>query len=108
MNINNNNVKHTTNICNRFIRHADQQPDAVAIYHNGKSISYAELDKLSHSLAMRILDEVNASQFTNSSQIIAIHGKRNANLIVSMIACARANLTFAVLDAAYPDSRNMP
>lgn len=105
MNIKNNDLEHTTNISNRFIWHACQQPDAIAIHHNGKSISYAELDKLSHSLAMHLLAEVNASQSTNSSQIIAIHGKRNANLIVSMIACARANLTFAVLDAAYPDSR---
>lgn len=40
-----------------------------------------------------------------NSQVVAIHGNRNAGLIVAVLSVIRSGLTFAVLDASYPRER---
>lgn len=87
-------------IFNQFLIQARHHPNAIAVRTVNRTFSYAELNILSAHLSAKLLQSNN-----QQSKIIAIYGKRSATLIVSILACARADLTFAVLDSAYPKER---
>lgn len=89
-------------IFNQFLAQARHHPDAIAVRTVNRTFSYAELNILSVHLSARLLQSNN-----QQNKIIAFYGKRSATLIVSILACARAGLTFAVLDSAYPKERIM-
>lgn len=89
-------------IFSQFLIQAHQNPDLIAIRADGKDISYSELDMLSEALALRL---IKYCQIQN--KVIAIYGKRSAALVISILACSRAGLTFAVIDSAYPKERTL-
>lgn len=88
------------NISDAFFEQAKQQPSKVAIYSDDCNITYSELAETSIGLANILLRQV-----TGQSQVVAIYGKRSPRLVLAILACARAHLTFAVLDSAYPLKR---
>ena len=61
--------------------------------------TYAQLERASRNLAVRLLDTPAAND------VVALYSRRSGELVTGMLACLRAGLTFAVLDAAYPAER---
>lgn len=96
-----------TNISDDFVICAKQQPSSIAIKDSHRSLSYSQLEEISQSFANLLLSEVSDGDNHEANTTVAIYGKRSARLIIAMLACARANLTFAVLDSAYPSTRIM-
>ncbi len=86
-------------IFDRFLITCRERPRATAIVHPGGAWTYAQLERASRVLATRLL----AQSSTNG--IVALHAGRSPELVLGMLACLRAGLTFAVLDAAYPSER---
>ncbi|MEO7092934.1 MAG: amino acid adenylation domain-containing protein, partial [Polyangiales bacterium] len=60
---------------------------------------YAQLERATRNLATQLL----ATPATDD--VVALYSRRSGELVVGMLACLRAGLTFAVLDAAYPVER---
>jgi len=86
-------------IFDRFLVACRTCPDAPAIVHDGGTWSYAEVERMTRALAHRL------RVLVAPGDDVALYGKRCGELVVAMLACARAGLTFAVLDAGYPVER---
>lgn len=86
-------------ISDAFVRAARAAPLVPALHGADGSLSYGELEQASRALAWRL------SEALGAHSVVAIHGRRSARMVVAMLACARADMTFAVLDSAYPPSR---
>ena len=93
-------MRHSSKIHDRFVIVARLHPEAVALTSSRDTYTYGELDTLSNALASRLQHMAGGH-----SGPVAIYGKRSGKLIISMLACSRAGLTFAVLDSAYPSVR---
>jgi amino acid adenylation domain-containing protein len=89
----------TARIFDRFLAACAERPDATAIVHPRGSWTYAQLERASRALAGQLL------AMPGDDQVVALYSRRSGELVVAMLACLRAGLTFAVLDAAYPVER---
>src|SRR4051812_43515687 len=83
-------------IFDRFLALCRERPDAKAIVHPGGAWTYDQLERASRALALQLLAE------PAGNDVVALYAKRSPELVLGMLACLRAGLTFAVLDAAYP------
>ena len=88
----------------RFQRHAREQPEAVAVVfaetldHDHVTMSYAELDQLSETMATRLV--------TYDSPIIGVHlNKDGPRLYAAMLAVWKAGKTYLPLDPSLPEDR---
>lgn len=86
-------------ISDLFEQAAQRRPNGVAICEGKQRMTYAELDRASAQLAFSMKKSV------PSQSVIAIHGRRSQHLVVAILACARADMTFALIDSAYPAER---
>ncbi len=86
-------------IFDRFLAACRARPRATAIVHAGGEWTYDQVERASRALAAQLL----AAPAPN--EIVALYSRRAPELVVGMLACLRAGLTFAVLDAAYPRER---
>ncbi|MEO7327131.1 MAG: AMP-binding protein, partial [Minicystis sp.] len=82
-----------------FLAVCRERPGATAVVHAGGAWTYQQLERASRALGARLL----ARPVGNA--IVALYAKRSPELVIGMLACLRAGLTFAVLDAAYPPER---
>ena len=83
-------------IFDRFLAVCRDRPDEPAVVHAGGTWTYAQLERATRTLAVQLLAQ------PADNAVVALHARRCAELPIAMIACLRAGLTFAVLDAAYP------
>ena len=90
----------TGRIHDRFAWIATQKPAEIAISEGQDTWTYAQINTLSLQLAAQIQRRCNGR-----ARPVAIYATRSAKLVISMLACSRAGLTFAVLDSAYPAER---
>ena len=86
-------------IFERFLAACRAHPDATAIVSASGTWTYAEVERATRDLAVQLLAAPAADD------VVALYSRRSGELVVGMIACLRAGLTFAVLDAAYPAER---
>ncbi len=86
-------------IFDRFLAACRARPDATAIVHPRGTWTYAQLERASRGLAAQLLSR------PADDEVVALYSRRSGELVVGMLACLRAGLTFAVLDAAYPVER---
>lgn len=86
-------------IIDRFLTTCRERPRAVAIVHPGGAWTYEQLERASRALATRLLAQ------PSDDGVVALHARRSPELVLGMLACLRAGLAFAVLDAAYPPER---
>jgi amino acid adenylation domain-containing protein len=83
-----------------FLEQARRTPDATALAHAGRAISYAELDERSAALAARL-----RSAGLNPGQLAGICLERSDALVVALLAVLRAGAGYVPLDPAYPPER---
>ncbi|MBG0567780.1 non-ribosomal peptide synthetase [Actinoplanes aureus] len=83
-----------------FERQATRTPTATALVFEDESLTYAELDERAGRLA-RVL----AAHGVRPERFVALVLPRGTELIVSMLAVAKAGAAFMPVDPAYPADR---
>lgn len=86
-----------------FEQQALLNPNQTAIIFKDQSISYYELNKLADKIAKHLLQVEKHS--SNKSKIIVIVLDRNIELIVSILATAKAGLIYLPIDPQLPITR---
>jgi tyrocidine synthetase III len=101
--LNNTNVVYPQNktiidyLCEQF----EKQKDKIAVTTNGKTLSYAGLDKKSTQLADYLLAEMNV----RPNDIVGIMTGRNETLIIGIIAILKVGAAYLPINPEYPESR---
>ncbi|THA54597.1 non-ribosomal peptide synthetase [Streptomyces sp. A1136] len=90
----------TAAVHERFARAAAARPDAVALRHGGRDLTYGELDRASAALAAEL-----ASAGIGPGRVAAVHAERSPALVVAVLAALRAGAAFSLLDRAHPVGR---
>ena len=85
-----------------FEEQVRKSPDATAIVHEGRSLSYFELNQLSNRLAHQLI-----ALGLKPDGCVAICAKRSLNMVVGMLAILKAGGAYVPLDPSYPSMRLM-
>ena len=83
-----------------FSKRAAEQPNAVAVQHDGQTLSYGELETRSNQLALYL-----QMVLPDPGQRIAILVERSLNMIVALLAVMKAGHTYVPMDPAHPEPR---
>lgn len=83
-----------------FDRQVARAPHAIAIIHGTVSLTYAELDTRANRLARYLI-----SAGISTDQIVAIMLDRSPDMIVALLAIAKAGAAYLPLDVDYPAAR---
>lgn len=85
-----------------FARQVRHTPDAPALAHGTTTLTYAELDTYASSLAAEIGRLHPLPDDPAAPASVALYLDPSPEHVVSLLACARLNLTVVPLDPAYP------
>jgi amino acid adenylation domain-containing protein len=88
-----------SDLVTRFERAAAEYPARPAIEYEGRNWSYAQLEAATAALAARLV-----ALGAGSQRIAVIHAERNPLVVLAMMACVRARLTFHVLGENQPEA----
>ncbi|MGW4551930.1 amino acid adenylation domain-containing protein, partial [Streptomyces violaceorubidus] len=84
----------------RFEDQAARTPDAVAVAFGGQELTYAELNARANRLARGLL-----AKGLRPESRVGVLMERSADLVVVLLAVAKAGGVYVPLSTAYPDSR---
>ncbi|WP_326950325.1 amino acid adenylation domain-containing protein [Amycolatopsis sp. NBC_01307] len=84
----------------RFTAEADAHPDTPALVCDGKTVSYAELDRR----ATRLANALHA-RGVRPGQVVGVHSGRSAELVVAVLGILEAGAAYLPLDPAQPAAR---
>lgn len=73
-------------------------PDAIAVSHETRRVTYAELDAMASALAARLAG-------LGRDSVVGLRAKRSVELIAAMLAAGKAGCAYLPLDPAYPPER---
>lgn len=83
-----------------FARQVEARPDAIGVCSPGISLTYAELDALSSSLANFLI-----GQGVGPNEVVPLCFENSPWAVISMLSVVKAGGAFTFLDATYPRSR---
>jgi amino acid adenylation domain-containing protein len=83
-----------------FVAQARRTPDAPAVLHRGRRVTYAELDRLSDAIARRLL-----ALGAGPGRFVGLHLQRSPAMIASVLGVLKAGAAYLALDPAYPHER---
>lgn len=75
-------------------------PDAVAVMHEGRSLTYAELNRLSNQLARYL-----RGKGIGPDQLVGVCVKRSLEMVVGLVGILKAGGAYLPLDPNYPAER---
>lgn len=93
----------------KYLNYTLQDYDFASKYafiHNGRTISYSELEKQSSIMALNIIKltkQRNISSIRN--EIIAVVMKRSINAMITILAILKSGASYMPIDTEYPSSR---
>ncbi len=90
----------TPSVLDRFARAARLRPDAPALSHEGRTLTYAELDARTNSLARELI-----SRGAGPEERVALLLPRSLTLVEAVLAVAKTGAAYVPVDPAYPDER---
>ncbi|WP_214318588.1 non-ribosomal peptide synthetase [Nonomuraea sediminis] len=73
-------------------------PDAIAVSHGTRRVTYAELDAMASALAGRLAG-------LGRDSVVGLRAERSVELIAAMLAVGKAGCAYLPLDPAYPPER---
>jgi len=80
--------------------HARQRPDAVALVHDGQTMSYGQLNGRANQVAHHL-----RTLGVGPEVVVGLCVERSFNLIVGMLGIAKAGAAYLPLDPEYPRER---
>ncbi len=83
-----------------FEQQVVQRPDALALHCQGRSLSFAELDRAANRVA-RVL----AQHGIGVGQYVGLVVERGIELVVAMLGVAKSGAAYVPIDTIYPDDR---
>lgn len=84
----------------RFEAQVSRSPQAIAIVHDGQSLSYEELNERANRLAHLLI-----ASGIGTEQIVALALPRSVDMIVGILAVLKAGAAYLPLDPEYPEER---
>jgi amino acid adenylation domain-containing protein len=86
--------------CERFVRQAEQTPDAIAVSSPQGSLSYRELARRASAIANRL-----AREGVGPEVLVVLLAERSVDFLAAMIAVQWAGGAFLPLDPTFPPAR---
>lgn len=83
-----------------FSRQAQAQPDAPAIITSELTLSYAELDRLSNSVARQLVE-----RDVSTNELVAVVMQKGWEQVVAVLGILKAGAAYMPVDAAMPTER---
>lgn len=81
-----------------FSRAAEIDPEATAVEHGSRSLTYGELHRQSSLVAQHL------SRFIQPGDVVCVHADRTINWIVAIYAILKASATYCPFDQDIPDA----
>ena len=83
-----------------FERRTADRPDAVAIRHDGSSVSYAQLNRRANTLAHYLI-----GLGVTEEAVIAVYTDRSVGMVAALLAVLKAGAAYLPVDPDYPAAR---
>ena len=83
-----------------FEAQVDRTPDAVAVQHEGQSLTYRALDARANQLAHHL-----RALGVGPDRLVALFVERSLAMVVAMLAVHKAGGAYVPLDPSYPEER---
>ena len=93
-------VDTTQTIVSLFRAQAAQQPDAPAVFFEGKTLTYKELDEVSDRIASHV-----ASLGLGREDVVSVLIGRSEMMAVASLGALKAGCAYQPLDPSYPEER---
>jgi len=77
-----------------------EYPDAIAATHGAKSVTYADLNQRANQIAYWLHDSSSEPNIR-----VGVFGSRGIDMLVMLLAIAKADFTYVPLDPRQPDAR---
>lgn len=84
----------------RFTEQAQRAPDAVAIVHGARQVTYGELERQSGRLARRLRPFL-----TGPETVVGVHAERSVEVIIGLLGIWKAGAVYLPLDPSQPPQR---
>lgn len=84
-----------------FIDQVQKTPDNIAVFFEGKEITYKELDVLSNSLAQTLRHKYNVQK----NDFIGVHLTRSELSVISILGILKAGGVYVPIDSELPSNR---
>ncbi|RCH64498.1 amino acid adenylation domain-containing protein [Streptomyces sp. SDr-06] len=94
-------LAHTT-VAEGFAQQVLRTPDAPALVHAGRTLTYTQLDASANALAAELLRLHPQVPQDSGPRSVALYLQPSAEHVVALLALARLNLTIVPLDPTYP------
>lgn len=88
----------TCELIQSIARWAETTPDTIAVVYGQQALSYAELERCSDALAMRL-------RAVQDHGLVGVYAERSAELPVMLLATLKAGCAYLPLDPSYPAER---
>ncbi|MEU2740243.1 amino acid adenylation domain-containing protein [Streptomyces sp. NPDC007095] len=83
-----------------FAEQVARRPDAVAVIHADRQLTYAQLDAAATRLADRL-----RSKGIRPGELVAVRASRTERLLIGLLGVLKAGAAYVPLDAEYPAER---
>ncbi|SDG46300.1 amino acid adenylation domain-containing protein [Paenibacillus sp. cl6col] len=90
-----------TTLARQFEQQVFLQPDRIALVHNGRKLTYNELNKQANRLANMLRTEWNIQH----NEFVAVRMGQGIEYIISILAILKAGSAYLPIDMEYPDER---
>ncbi len=87
-------------VATQFLRQVETAPEAVAVAHGDERWTYAELERMSRSIASGLI-----RRGARKGDVVGVALNRSADMIAAIWGIVRAGLVCAPLDVSYPKRR---
>lgn len=92
---------HSATIVSLIEAQAKKTPEATAVYYEGTSLSYQELDEQSNQLAHYLIEEYGVV----NNDLIGIMMDRSEQMFIGILAILKSGGAYVPIDPEYPESR---